>query len=871
MKIFKKIFMPLLLVVVGLIAHGNTLLMYFWQDDSALIFKLQNPIPPAGSFGAGIIGEGPYKYLVTPFVPFFPLFGKNPFGYFAVGLVTFLLTIGVVYFFAREFFKNKNAGYMSAFIYASGYLGSDTMFRIINSWQTNIGLIMAISSFWAFTRYSNTKRTNFYFLSLFLFYLSTEFVFVRSHSLIFVFLAIDLFLNFEFDKRINKVSKLLLRQFPFWFVFYFKYLKNGGMGGNSLSSLVKALFSGRLEILSGLFANIGNIFVPNVIQEKLITLYPFMVNKLFFVAFLFIGIFLLRKLSKSKKAYSLWFVALLLSYFLDKYFYTKNLYWFRDPKAFLSASLGLYITAATLIFSYNLWLNGKKRIASGISVGYLIAASQIFGYYIQYTDAIFATHHRYLTYSSMGYALFIGAGTFALFENYEQSKSKLIRLLALTPLLVIIISNLYLLVKYEREIVKDRSIPTRQFYRDLQKYSPTLKKDSVVFFDVQNESFYLNQFGNFFSVGSMPEETALAIYYDRDREDFKMVTSLDELLFLLSTGTKTENVYSFYYGEDGLVSTTKSLRASLISGKGAVPVSPMSMVFELEVHPDNDVKYPIFANKKGYSEVEVNQFVDFINFRKTYYEKVSAQSISEWKGQEVEYAVDNDPNTSWRGHRIHWHENESDQLLIDSGTIQKISSVAWVNLDNTLSPTQYSIELSTNKKDWVKVKEVANGKELTDGQLVVENFDPASTRYIRFSFESTLSNDSPAISEVLAIPERFSKIDLKRLKDFEDNPFANIGSNAEMLRRLTKVEGLVNFRISVVTDKGSSNIDTPLKTVNGGSRYEIVYPGGGTHIKEIVFDPINTPITIKSKKTTLRNLSFEEIKSRNLIPRFSKN
>lgn len=59
MKFLKKFWPHLLILFVIFISYGQTLRMYFWQDDSALIFKLQNQGPASGSFGVGIIGDGP--------------------------------------------------------------------------------------------------------------------------------------------------------------------------------------------------------------------------------------------------------------------------------------------------------------------------------------------------------------------------------------------------------------------------------------------------------------------------------------------------------------------------------------------------------------------------------------------------------------------------------------------------------------------------------------------------------------------------------------------------------------------------------------------------------------------------------------------
>lgn len=109
-KKYSSLLLIIAAILVVLIAYGQTLRMYFWQDDFALLFKLQHLQEPAGSFGSGVIGSGPYKYLISFFVPFFPLFKLNAFPYFLVGFLSYLLVTLVFYFFASEIFSDKKSG-----------------------------------------------------------------------------------------------------------------------------------------------------------------------------------------------------------------------------------------------------------------------------------------------------------------------------------------------------------------------------------------------------------------------------------------------------------------------------------------------------------------------------------------------------------------------------------------------------------------------------------------------------------------------------------------------------------------------------------------------------------------------------------------
>src|SRR5258706_6522153 len=246
-------FRILIVFLTTLIAYGQTLLMYFWQDDFALIFKLQHPVEPAGSFGPGIIGNGAYKYLVTPYAALYPILGTNAFLYFLVGLLSYFVVIYCFYLVAKTIFEDKKdyiSAYVATVIFASGYIGSDIMFRVINSWQTNIGLVLALISLKYFLslikEQSNRKQIVNYIISLGFYFFATEFVYIRSHSLIFVYLAIELIYLL---KKINLkgLIKSVLRQLPFWAIFYFRYVRDIPSGEGGLNGFFNAIFSVKLE------------------------------------------------------------------------------------------------------------------------------------------------------------------------------------------------------------------------------------------------------------------------------------------------------------------------------------------------------------------------------------------------------------------------------------------------------------------------------------------------------------------------------------------------------------------------------------------------------------------------------------------------
>ena len=402
----------LAIAITLLIAYGQTLGMYFWQDDSALIFKLQHPLEAAGSYGQGIIGEGPYKYLITPFVPFFQIFGLNPFGYFLVGLFAYCISTAVFYLLSSELLQSKKGGFISTLIFAAGYIGSDTMFRISNSWQTNFGLTFALLSFWAYVRFFKGRfRLLFYATSLIFFYLAVEFVYIRSHSLIAPIFAIDLLFTLSVFK-LTGVPGLILRQIPYWFLFYTRYLGET-TGSSGLKSVLKDLIEGKIEVLASFFATIGNSMVPSILQTKFLKITGSHEQVILFLLFTVFSWFILSIFSAGKKVKSITAVFLFSAFLLNRLFISKDLFWYRSPADFIAGGLGLYIPVLVLSLAAVFWKNAKN-LSLVLLFGLSFLISQILGYFIQYQEAIFTTTHRYLSYSFAGYSLILGAIFLAL-------------------------------------------------------------------------------------------------------------------------------------------------------------------------------------------------------------------------------------------------------------------------------------------------------------------------------------------------------------------------------------------------------------------------------------------------------------------------
>jgi hypothetical protein len=911
----KSSFWVLLIVILVFISYGQTLQMYFWQDDSALIFKLQNPDGAAGSFGAGLFERGAYRYLIVPFVPFYPIFKLEPFGYFLIGFLTYLMSTAAFFLFSKELFKSKLVGYIATMVFAAGYIGSNTMFRIANSWQTNIGIVSALITFWLYIRYLQTKKAKYYLFSILAYLSAIELVFIRSHSIIFPIILLEvLFALIPF--KLKEIPKSVFRLLPFLILFKQWYLQDESFGGPGILNFLKAvLLQGELERLAPLFASLGNVFVPNAFQDKLLNTFSYLptvsLNKQVFLINLFgfvVSSTLIYLSYRFKLANKLQFILGLGCAFLvtlgNNYFFSKDLLWYKDIQSVTSGAIGLH--SFLLVFFFGIVLfKIHKQISLALILGWVIVATQFFGYYVQYPTVIFSTTHRYFSYSFIGYSIIYGVLLFFAYNLITGKKNKLIyKLFGIIPFVFIIGLNLVLSLNYQRELVVDRSIPSRNFYNNLKTFVPKIEKGSTFYFDVANEGFYQRQFGDFFSVGSMPESTALAIYYGVDRYDINYITDFDELVFKIQNKSiDIDKIYTFYYGPKGLINTTDQIKTLLKEGspyrmigtsKGvkvseieqgdstlipAVTVSydllslptytPIQLEIEATVTPHNFTRFPTYYINKGEIKEDIDTRRDillYLNWLKDYFRDIKVTSLSEWKHREVVNVVDNDINTVWQGHRIFWGEKQNEELVLDLGRFEEVSKLVWTSWIVTLAPRDYKIETSIDNKNWEEGIVVTNKPVGTSGELIEDSFKSRPARYVRMVISKTNSDDSPALADIIVVPTRFSRIPISTTSLYSNNPLVRLLSEEEYNLLSMPAYNLASMNIS--WPKNSINL--PVVADGRVHNYTVFLKDRDIQIPSLSFS-LNIPANVTIHSLRYKNLSLDEMKVKNLIKEVSEN
>ncbi|MBI3397187.1 hypothetical protein HY045_01795 [Candidatus Woesebacteria bacterium] len=254
--------------VIVAISYGQTLLMLPWQDDNALFFKLAHINENAGFMGPGITGTGAYKYTAFFYYPIYLLFKFNPFYYFAFGLfLYFVSTIFIYKIFSK--ILGVNAGRLAGFLYACGFVGSDSFIRLFNSVVTSISVISVISVVFTYWKYCKDKKIRWYIISLLLFFIGEEFAKARTHYLIVIPILFEiLYFNFKkFNLKSLALSILRVALFLPLFNYYVLLADNRSRGA---IDYVTSILSGKLYNTYGFFSSIATMILPNALVKYLV-------------------------------------------------------------------------------------------------------------------------------------------------------------------------------------------------------------------------------------------------------------------------------------------------------------------------------------------------------------------------------------------------------------------------------------------------------------------------------------------------------------------------------------------------------------------------------------------------------------------------
>jgi uncharacterized protein with PQ loop repeat len=475
-----------------------------------------------------------------------------------------------------------------------------------------------------------------------------------------------------------------------------------------------------------------------------------------------------------------------------------------------------------------------------------------------YSDITLNTAHRYLTTALPGLSIFmvyIFSKIFKSQKNYGIAIGTYIFL------------HLALLNWTHYKILIERTIPTKNFYSGLKAEIKSLNKNSLIYFDIEESDKSKNQFKDFFGVGSMPDTTAVAIHFNIDRYDLVMPQTFDDAVNLIRENKiSPENTYSFFYSsENGLTNTTAALRKGLFGRNNEILFDDSidinfnsSAPFALKVNLNPKINYSKI-NYKDPQKLNNKNSVEYLNSKLDYYRNAEATSSTQWKYQEVEFLIDNDPETSWMSHRVHWHYNSHDQIIINLQSPKKVGAVRMVFGPTDKAPTKYSYACSLDEANWIPINTFYHNPR-NHGEEKIDKFPTVNCHFLKIELFDTPKKDAPIIREVEVINGEYTKLDFQKIKNIEARPFDFITKENLSIFENYFTQNGIPINVCLMTNKSPAGQCKKLYIkINKSSVYSLQFDPQGTNLKRIVLEyPDQLDLNLASQ--TLKYLTLDEIK-----------
>lgn len=807
------------LAIVVVVSYGQLLLMFPWQDDHALMFKLANIAGKAGYLGPGIFGDGAYKYTAAFYYPVYLLFGFNVPIYFLESLIFYFLAAFAVYKVFSEVL-NEKVGRLAGFLFAAGYIAADGFIRLYNSVGTSLSVILISCMLYSYWEFYRKLKARWYFLALLFYFLAVELIRYRTHYLIAVVVAFEL-LFLAFRKPVLKSAlNSLIRLVPFGYIFYRYFIIGGDSRSGRVGELVTGILRGEFYKFYSLAASLANLVLPDWLSQKLIARIPNFVLSWFAT-----GVFSVPVLNLT-------------------------------PQDTAIPFLGIALVILGIFVFFKIKENQKIYLLLLLWIIF-----NILSYAAYEPNVAHETTGRFLAHS-----FFALTGLLAILAMKKKW----------VYLLVIFwgIGNLVNSYQLERKIVNERSGPAKSFYGELRNAVPKLNKGDVLYFDVADEA--RQAFADSFSVAQMPEETAIAWQYGIDRYDIRRVTEFNALTSLMKAGVITDinsqpvkigHVYSFFYSKDGLVNTTAQLQLGL-GGRQKIKevqwttkkngdevlidltnpitsVTPVNLTLEIQATAPNlgEINFPYITNQSlAKNEIASNGSLatlafDYQRQKNAFVKNTRSSASSFWKDNVAANLADGQKDTFWRADRVLWSK-EGAFFTLDLGKMTTFDRFVWLNGYAADSPTEYEIEVSGDGQSWRSVARVSANLRIEPETYQVVTFDPISARFVKMRILNTLDHDSASIAEAWVVSAIFSRLDIKQAEEFLSTPLGFVPDAQRFLSTLSAMDYTGLVQISWLGDKSESwqtgetailnlKYDGVLRT------YNLQLPPGGTKINQL--------------------------------------
>lgn len=874
-----------------------------WEDDNALFVKLAHLQDPVGYFGAGPFGEGVYKYAAVPFIPIYHFFEYNTVPYFVLLIILYLLATLTIYK-VFSYILGKTAGRVSAFIYAAGYVTSDSFWRMANSATTSISIIIISLFIGFYWKYFKERKIKWYFLALLLFFVSIQYAVSRDHYLVAVAIFFELiFLTFK--KPFRSIFYSFIRLIPFGYIFLnFVFLSVDSRTGG-VKDYITGILKGNLYLIYGFLSSISNLIIPDYLTNLIfkfdnrLTVFlqaPAHISKFILLLVPSIIIFLLLRKNEKRK------LLMPLSYILFFGWITAAKHIFSVPvlnlgnhELFIATFGGIIILLSFLIL---IVLKRSKGIFALFMFWLLVNTAAYSSYF---PTVAYDTINRYLAHSFFALTAILGI----LYTEADQ-KSKLGKFIMIA-ILIYGACNLVNAYSYEHKILLNRSYPVKSFYQDLKQNMPQINKGDVLYFDVSGDSSPV--FRDAISAAMIPNSGSFGWRYNIDRYDFSLVTDFDELSKLIKEEKKDpEKIHSFWYSKAGLVETSDDVRKYFfnkqsVSGDSNLLGQSKTLLSSTKLgtnwlQPDletdfktplisstpqiveltltaiplllDDASFPIYwgksipdASTPWREDAQKNLSLEYKLTNQEFVSKSIFQVDSEWQDRIKKNLYDDDFDTVWQPDRVLW-QDKNNFIKVKLSTAQKINRIIWVNSSyNNSIPISYEISISIDGKNWQPVKKITNEKFIGNPEYRIVTFDEVQAKYVKMTITDTLGGDSPMVAEFRVVSSALSSLDVVQSKKFTDDPFLYISDYLTFSKTLksfgynspARLYWFGNKENAWLTSKSS---EFKIIYDDKPHTYRFILPSGGTEISKIKISNIKIPGDIKLTNVKYKPLNIKD-------------
>lgn len=861
----------LFILLVLIVSWGQMLFMYVWKDDNAIFFKFTHLAEPAGYLGRGLWGEGPYKLSVAPYWFVYKLFGyDSTFPFYLFALVFYVLATVCVYFFVKKVFTRREAQ-VASFLFASGYIASEGFYWLASSWILSVSIFLTLLFVCFYYLFVTKSLYRYYWLGLLFYFLSVFLTPVRVHYTIALVVLLEILFRVRF--KVGSILSMIGRVSPFFVIFYTNYVVSADSRTATLGELFAELFKGNLYMLYSFFGTVGNMIIPDKGWNIIFNLFTKirLPQSLLYLVISIVGVSLLVFFLNIKRkigyaVYGLFMAATVIWYFLS---YKISHY----PQVSSAGGAPIIIFAGgvfllLILFLTLLQVQGRKHLI----FFYLWFLMSMFVYTAYIPTSVYATIDRYLGHTFIALISLLITLSYILHRYKTKQRAQIF----ITILILWGSANMYFSFINQSAVVKNISNPAKNFYDDLKVQLPTISKDQVIYIDIASDS--RSAYSAAFSVGQMPETTALAWRYNLDRYDFTLVNTYEDFV---KNRTSNQLFSSFVFKNQKLINTTNDMQAlsdkeitisdwnlTEVKNENAYlieltdPISsllPVNIELVLSTSPKK-----IVSNTNSNTKSIFNEGIDYIAAYQKYTQKARYTSSSEWQERKLSNISDNNRDTAWQPDRILWHEMK-ESVTIDLNGKETIDRIAMINGFEQNSPTEFTIQHSQDGKAWESVYEYKNNQRLTSNVIYEFSFSPVLTRYLRVIFKQSLNDDSPGITELWAIPATFKGISATELERFRNTPFGSIQNDDQLSQYLRSVNNIVGVSYSWLKDDDRiyQTSGTAISTLNAQSsnaRLNISIPAGGLKTYSIKLQSFSVPleVTIKSVKLHYSKLSNEK-------------